>query len=799
MAFVVLRAFAVYGATAWIALWLANRFAAPVRRRAAILLAAAPLLLTGRALFSGGVMAPLDIVYEAEPFHDLRARYGIERVVNPLLVDVASQMLPWRQAVREAVFEGRLPLWNPHMLSGEPLAAVQQPAVLYPGTWIGFLLPPPQAWTFDLTLRIFLALLFAYVFFRGGGAGEASALLGAVAWGFSDFLVFFVGYPVGASVAAFPLLLLGLRRLAEDADRRAVGLTVAALVLIAVAGHPETLLFAVAGGGIAFLFELSQAPASRRRRALGLALLSGALALGLAAVVLLPFAEIVPQTWQHMIRRDHYARGSRSEPPLESLRRAILSLVPYAYGQLGRSQVIPRLMVPAGYAGALLLPLALAGISGRDRRRWLWAGLALVGLALHARLYGLTEAIVALPLFDIAIGDYFVFLWIFGLAALAVLGAEELRAGRGTRAFVLGTIAAVTLTLFVLRYRAAGLEALRMSAGDLRARVLLQVVPVLAGLALVLAAARRRRFGTVLAASLAVVLLAARTAEEWEVYPTYPSAAFYPKLDLLDPIPRGEPVRMTALWHAFTPNAAAMYGIEDVRGYEAMLFGPYVETYSLWCDPPGLYFSRVTDATRPFLSFLNVRYVLSPSGVAVPDGWKVLSEGHGLRLLENPKVLERAFVPRHVLWTDDPGLHLRALARIPDFANDGIAGGKTSGRVGWQHNPPARLETKKYTGARLELEVEAAAEAFVGTSIPAWHGWKLRIDGAPARLHPFNHAFLGFEAPAGRHRAELVYRPDGFVWGAAISLGSLLACALLARRRRSPGTPPPPPGASRSA
>ena len=47
-------------------------------------------------------------------------------------------------------------------------------------------------------------------------------------------------------------------------DRRAVGLTVAALVLIAVAGHPETLLFTVAGGGIAFLFELSQAPASRR-------------------------------------------------------------------------------------------------------------------------------------------------------------------------------------------------------------------------------------------------------------------------------------------------------------------------------------------------------------------------------------------------------------------------------------------------------------------------------------------------------------------------------------------------------
>jgi len=560
-------------------------------------------------------------------------------------------------------------------------------------------------------------------------------------------------------------------------------------VLITVAGHPETLLFCVTGGGIVFLFELSQAPRARRLRALGLALLSGALALGLTAVVLLPFAEILPQTWQHAVRRLHYALGERSEPILENLRRVVLNLVPYAYGRLGQSEVVPRLMVPAGYAGALLLPLAAAGLAARDRRRWLWAGLAVFGLAAHARLFGFTEALVALPLFDIAVLDYFVFLWVFGLAALAVLGAEELRAGRATRLFVLGAIAAVVLTLLVCHYRADGLAALKLSVGDLRIRVLLQVVPVLAALALVLVAARRRRFGTGLVASLAVLLLVARTLEESDVYPTYPEAAFYPKLHLLDPIPRGEPVRMTALWYAFTPNVAAMYGIEDVRGYDAMLFAPYVETFNLWCDPPGRYFSRVTDPTRPFLSFLNVRYVLAPTGVAVPAGWKVLSEEHGLRLIENPKVLGRAFVPRHVLWTDDPGRHLWALTRIPDFENDGIAGGKDSGRVGWQHNGPARLETTAYTGSTFALDVEAPAETFVGTSIPAWKGWKLSIDGVPARLHPFNHAFLGFEAPPGRHRVQLRYRPDGFVRGAAISLASIAACAWLARRKRAASTP----------
>ena len=50
-------------------------------------------------------------------------------------------------------------------------------------------------------------------------------------------------------------------------------------------------------------------------------------------------------------------------------------------------------------------------------------------------------------------------------------------------------------------------------------------------------------------------------------------------------------------------------------------------------------------------------------------------------------------------------------------------------------------------------------------------------------LIPFNRAFLGFEVPAGRHEAVLRYLPDGFVWGAAISLASVLACAWLALRK----------------
>ena len=617
---IVLRSLVVYFGTAALLLVLAHRFVLRLRLLPALLLAAAPLLFTGHALLTGGVFAPLDIAYQAEPLRSLRAERGIERTWNPLTVDVVSQMIPWRRAVREALSQGRVPLWNPYVLAGEPLLAVAQPAVLHPGTWIGGLLPLPQAWTFDMTLRFFIGLACAYLFLRGTGSSELASLLGAAAWAFSDFLVFYVGYPVTPSVAPFPLLLLGLARLARDADRRAVALTAAALCATVVAGHPETLLFCVFGGGLFFLFELAEAGRGRRLRPVVLSLAAGALALGLTAVMLLPFVDALPQTWQHTLRVWYHAQPNRSETPLEVVRRLLTSVVPFAYGALGRSQTVGRLSTPAGYAGALLFPLAAAGLTAPGRRRWVLLGIGLLGLALNARVPGITDAVAALPLFDISVTDYFVFLWVFALAVLAAMGLDRMRAGEGSAAFLAGTVVSVSAILLGASSRASSLRDIGMGLGYFRLRLLLEIVPVLA--AAVLAAVLLRKWGRIPASAAAALLLlfvAARRVEEAEVYPTYPQSAFYPPLPVLDPIPRGVPERFVAFRWTFAPNIAAMYGLEDVRGYAAMTFQPLAETYGLWSIQQPAFYNRVDEAGA-FLSLLNVRYGLVPPGVGAAGG-----------------------------------------------------------------------------------------------------------------------------------------------------------------------------------
>ncbi len=778
---------ALYGAAAALLLAAAHRWVRPVRGRIRLVLGLLPLLFTGRATLTGGVYAPLDILYANEPFASRRLEHGITRIQTPLLSDVLSQELPWQKAVREAVTEGRIPLWNRFVLAGEPLLAVQQPAAAHPATWLALLLPPAQGWTFQMTLRLLIALASAYLFLRELSCGEAPALLGAAAWAFSDFLVFYLGYPITGSVGPFPLVLLGLHRLVSAADGRAVLLTTSALALIALAGHPETLLFAVAGGGVYFLFLLSSAGRGRRLRPVLLALAAGAAALGLSAVQLLPLLEAIPYTWEHAFRTSWYAHALRSVSPLQSARRALPMLLPYAYGQSGQGFLAEDFGIPASYAGALVFPLAAAGLFTRNGHRWALLALGGIGVALWARLAFVTDLIARLPLFDIGILEYLVFLALFALCALAALGAEALRHGEGSGAFLAGTALTAAAIVAAYRFRRTGLDALAMPHAFVRERLAWALGPLLLGAAAVVWA-RRRAAWTAAGPILLGLLLASRVAEAGSVYPTIPASAFFPHMPLFDAIQRDRPERVVGVGRMLLPNSSALYELEDVRGYESMTLRALYETYPLWCVPQPAWYNRVDDLEKPFLSFLNVRYAIVPRGYRAPPGWTRIAEDSGGELLENSRVLPRIFVPGALCYEASFSRHLEWLARVSDFAEWGIVGALPPSREQLVKNGSARVTVIAYHEQGLSAEIEARQECVVGTSITAWPGWKARLDGRAIAPLSYNHAFLGFRVPAGRHRLELRYLPDGFVAGAAISLSTLLGAIVLAGARIRSGT-----------
>src|SRR5262249_54993650 len=166
--------------------------------------------------------------------------------------------------------------------------------------------------------------------------------------------------------------------------------------------------------------------------------------------------------------------------------QAVTFVVPYAYGVSGHGRLESFRARPAGgYVGALAIALAAVGVLSRRRERWIFLLYAALGVSMFVGLAPIEPAISRLPLFSISLNHRLVFLAAFGIAALAALGAEEIRQARGPGRFAAFAVAEAALIGGIAWRVWPTLAALGMPRGFLAERVLLQVFPLLLAAAVV--------------------------------------------------------------------------------------------------------------------------------------------------------------------------------------------------------------------------------------------------------------------------------------------------------------------------
>ncbi len=763
----------VYAAVAAALLAAAHRWVRPLSRAAAAALVVLPLLFTGRALLTGRVYGPIDLAYSAPPLRPYHSDFGVPALAhNGALSDVYCAIIPWQAAVRRAWSEGEWPLSNPSALCGDLLAGAAQAAPYHPIHLAGLVLPLPASLGYAATATLLLAGLGMFLFSRDLGCRESAALIGAAGWMWCDYMAWWLLWPLAPAVAALPLVLLGVRRVVEDPRPRSALLLAGALALALLGGHPESAAH-VAGLGI--LWGVAALAARRPRRWLRpliAALAGGLLALLVCAVYLLPILDALDQSAERRWRAGAYATADRSVPWHEVGPRALHSVMPFAFGRPGwgsESLAALRMEPGGGYAGSLLLPLAAWGVgASRCRARWLLLAIALLGVLAGAATPGVADLLARIPPYDLAINERLAFAFAFGVTALAALGVEALAAGAAAgprRAFVYGFLALGALLAVVLPRAGAALE-----PSQLARYPLLYLVPLGAAAALV-----GPRVGRWTAPVLIILLAVQRGGESGAIYPVYAARAFYPEVAPLTALPRGgEPYRVVGLGYTLVPNMATIWGLDDPRGYQPLTLGRLLATYPLWSERIPLWFNMVARLDRPFLSFLNVRYALARASDVTPADWPVVAEARNMKLVENPRVLARAFVPPRVRRGGSARRVRREIWQETDFGQRTwieVPGERPQPIRGYA-NGPGRVEIRR-DGSGYRLEAEMERRGYVVTSIAAWRGWRAVVAGRELPLAYANHAFVAFSLPVGRHEVRLRYLPASFVWGRAITFASL--------------------------
>jgi hypothetical protein len=792
------------------------------------------------ALFGGRVLSPADLIFDLDPLWQRLAPAGYTQPSNHVLSDQVTQFWPWRVFAVRSLERGELPLWNPYINGGQPFLASAQSALFDPLEAITYLVdvlykPPLYAATVIVAIsRLFVAGLFTFLFAREIGLTLPGALLAMFAFALSGPLVGWVGYPLASVMAWFPAMLWTIERAMA---RQSAGYTLLCGLVIGaqfLGGHPET-SFVVAAAWAAYVLCRILGDRDRTVKARlamgGRAVSAASIGAALGAIQLLPFIDALAQSAIVSSRQAQSAARSttilaRALFEWHEWPTLITAILPQFFGTpLDESYLYPysNYIEQNAYAGVVPLVLALVAAVMAFRRRvsfhqqqarfWvLTAGISL-GMALRLPV---VNGLNYLPLFDISANGRYRLIYVFSIALLAGMGLDRLnRDRRASQRLVSRTWIAVVLSSLLLIAVAYGgaiifrdrIIALGQDFVESRwgtpyfelplehydalvqikydrwlARLLptnaVMYLPVLLALCwfFLQRISPRRQAWAALGLTIADAFLLGMPFN-----PTTAPQDFFPKPDAIRFLQQDESLyRVCATGLILYPNSSTIFGLFDVRGYETVVPGRYVDLI----DRLQGHFryrtnSLFSEIESPLLDLLNVKYVLTDQELDPP--WEhVYEDASSVRIYQNRSVMPRAFLlyRAEIVPSAEQSL-ARILDRDFDYRTIVLL---EETPPDW--TPPAQLPDRSpvvrvavYEPDRIRIEVETAADGVLVLADSYMKGWKAYRDGKKVPLYAADHAFRAVVVPEGTHQIEFVYRPLSVEVGAALSAAALIALA----------------------
>ncbi|MBX3411185.1 MAG: hypothetical protein KF708_00600 [Pirellulales bacterium] len=722
---------------------------------------------------------------------------------------------------------GNLPLWNPHIFSGIPLAANFQAALFYPPNGIFLLLPTARAINVSMALHTFLLGWFTFVWLRGRHLSPIASLVGGAVAMFSGpyFAFVYAGNLANLSTMVWaPLILRAIDGVLDGAQRPWALVGSAAVAMQVLAGHPQYVYYTALAAGLYFALSW---PGARKRKSAVVALVAiyggGA---ALAAIQLVPGLALTENSVRGGGHVPYHFASSLSFPP-ENL---VTLVAPGFFGEMPKSSywgkaTLWEMNCTFGVSG---LMLALYGVAyGRkDSRRFVLAGLALVMLVLalgsntplHGPLYELLPGFASFRA-----SAKFAFPAVLCLIALMSIGLDAL-----LRIPVRSPVFPALLVSFAVTCGIAGAlvahsarsgtdgrwaamlrhvrdqaqeidELFHRPVSDYESPQFIEQSGAAAGASLKRAAYLALCVALLLVASrwyrpLLYVLAALAVAEvmvvAWSWCVSFPvDDVWTPNLEQYV----ASQAREARFMDEVNPNEAMSIGGQNVIGHDPAVSRRYAEVFAFAARRP-------VDELTHYMEYhpqpaIPSAYRLARSHFLVVAGTQSGELMYYTLPMQNP--LERlVLVADYVVLTARNDV-LQAMSQA-DFEptqtvileREPFSAGEQRMSPGSQPIGMARVVDESTDHVTIEAHLQRPAILLITDSYDP--GWKVRAlpDSAQPRyeLMPADWAFQAIPLQAGQHRFRLEYAPVSLKYGGAVtSLASVgwMALALSCWRRRS--------------
>lgn len=275
-----------------------------------------PLIFFLPQTLGGRTMLPVDNLFQWEPYASIADEHGVGTPHNHLISDLILENAAWKEFFRESVSQGDLPLWQTNIATGTPFLAAGQSQSLYPLSLLFVILPIWLAFGWFTVITLWIAGVNLYVLARVLGLRRIPALIAALTYQLSGFMLISGVFPMIISVAAWlPLILamveLTLRQGSALGGKPAtipwVALGAVGIGLAGLAGHVEALYFVLLVTAYYAAFRVIAAAIATRKEAdlwgrigrrVGWLIVLVGLGLALAAVQIIPSYELASNSFR---------------------------------------------------------------------------------------------------------------------------------------------------------------------------------------------------------------------------------------------------------------------------------------------------------------------------------------------------------------------------------------------------------------------------------------------------------------------------------------------------------------------
>ncbi|HET9101947.1 MAG TPA: YfhO family protein [Solirubrobacteraceae bacterium] len=831
---------------------------AGLRRRpvlaAALVYALLSLVMVGQGLLPGRTLSSSDGLLSSVPWQSSKPASVPGLGTNFELADASNVFQPMFRYTRSQL--PSIPLWNPFLGAGRPLLADGQSAVFGPFTVPSYVLPFWKSLAVAAMLKLFVGALGMFLLARALGMRFGGALLSGVVFAFGTFFVVWLAWPLTSVYAFIPWTLLLCERLVRGPSRLNVSGLGVVLALQFLAGHPESSFHLLFTASLYVAFRLIEGMVRRRSGWRGLLRPAlayvGALILGvgLAALVLLPFAEFVLHSGD-LARRTGSSAGFWPRKYLGAL-----FLHDY-WGRPTQLDLESFMQVRGWYAGAVTLMLAAAALI--RRRSALRVALVVYALFCVCMVIGLPPVfhlVSSLPGFSAAHNERLLIYVLVVLALLAGFGLDDLSGRvalpRPGRQAVTAAAAIITLIpvgwllaahTLSLAHLGGGLRVAwgfahppvppvgvnvegSAAAAIVRDSALEIWLPLAAiGFALIALRLRTRRPlpAGVFVAGCVILLAADLFRANMGFNPAIPiRTATPPVTGAIRYLQSRRPNRFIGvstlqLSQPLPPDLAMTFRLYDARGYD---FPVEKHFDALWRGyvAPGVgdftqpeEFASATPAALRALDLLSVsdlmigplqyiRYPLHGPGLSVAY------KGPDAVVYRNANALPRVFMVDHQQTVPGDAAALRAVT-APGFDGRGVAVDESplAGLPQAVHAPApsgASARLTGYSGQRAVIRAHATRRSLLVLTDSWYPGWSATVDGRAVPIHRVDSVLRGVALGAGEHTVVFAYAPASWTAGLIITglclLGVLgaVGTGVAARRRGRSAPAPVAPGAA---